>query len=260
VSIAEPPPRSRPQVGLILGWTIADLFYLGRPGVPKAGNEAEGKAPTDLESASEQRPIEVCGASLSRASALASDLGVSKAAEAWSSVQSNLEALLPTSPAGLTGKDGESEATVADGTDDDWRRHLETAHLDISIALQAEEQLLFVAYDVGRSLRKTCQLPQNDKAMAAQFEDWRIRTLQERLTDVGDFLPTHAGAAVAASLGAWHTWAAGSPNVAEARKRLTRARAIFGWPCCLASVTACSCSTPRTTSRPPGEWPASLGS
>lgn len=200
VQTADSAPRVRSA--LRLGWVVADLFYTP---MPKAKPESAA-ATADLPSASELDPMDVCLGRLQQVDALVDTVGVSAAGETWKSSQEVLRAALRSQ------------------VSDSWIATLHDLHIALMAALEAVDPALFHGYDLGRSLRKTCQLPRDAEALQATFGQWRVATIQERLGDLTDHLPPHAANAVAASLGVWARWTAegAADLVTQSRQRLTR--------------------------------------
>lgn len=202
---AEAVERARVMGALTLGWVVADLFYTDMPSPPTPNRDFAG----DLPSASERSPMDRCRANLDHAGALVDALGIQSVVTAWAGARSVLDSAL------------------ANQVSQSWRNGLEDAHVTMLGSLEASDTSLFHAYDLGRSLRKTCQLRSDVGELRVAFGTWRIATIQERLGDLTSTLPDHAANAVAASLGVWSNWInsdslAAEKIVAESRQRLTR--------------------------------------
>jgi hypothetical protein len=190
----------------MLGWLVADLFYTPMP----KGSAAS--PPDTLPSASAVDPLDACRGKLDHVEALVGSLGVAAVSTAWASEGQVLK------------------AAVGDANDESWITHLRAFHIALLLAFEAYEFALFRGYDLGRSLRKTCRLPNDFSELKDTFAAGRVTTTQEHLGDLADFLPKHAANAVAASIGVWATWldeaqtsaTSEGDYVREARRRLTR--------------------------------------
>ena len=191
------------MAALNLGWVVADLFYTAMPRGTSSSDDQ------DLPSASELDPMDSCKAKLDRGGVLVALLGVETASAEWRTQYTVLKAALDQ------------------GNNQSWLTTLRNLHVSLLTGLEASDAGLFRAYDLGRALRKTCRLPDDEKELSDTFAASRVQVIQERLGDLTDHLPDHSANAVAASLGVWATWIDGnrdssSYRVEEARRRLTR--------------------------------------
>jgi hypothetical protein len=99
------------------------------------------------------------------------------------------------------------ETTVAEGGDaDELRRRVMDLHVQLLLVLTAANFRLGKAYGLGRALADTCRSPVDIESVRAEFEHFRVATLQRWLDDLGSVFPPHAGHSVAGSLWHWSEW------------------------------------------------------
>jgi hypothetical protein len=93
-------------------------------------------------------------------------------------------------------------------------RELKKAVREVHVALQktltARDARLGKAYGLGRSLAETMLVPttQAPQTFTAQFDHYRVRTMQAQLADLRGVLPRYSASAVECTLDAWVHWVA----------------------------------------------------
>ena len=110
------------------------------------------------------------------------------------------------------------QANAHNGFDDQIRG----LHLDILKSLVADGAQLS-AYQTGRALSDTCQLPHADPAnpqaqvesFLRQFNRFRLATLQSWLAQADSALPSRAAATVSRSLTSWQDWVDANVSVLQ---------------------------------------------
>jgi hypothetical protein len=111
------------------------------------------------------------------------------------------------------------------GKRSDWEKAVYDLHIELVVALRANDMALFHAYDLGRSLADTCRRPEDLTSLVKRLETYRLLAIEGRLADLSSKLPSHSGAAVSATLEQWGNWSVHAPpdaDMAEVRGALTR--------------------------------------
>jgi hypothetical protein len=175
----EPPDPTAEQLALEAGWTMAVLY--GRI-VPVPPGEAPGLPTANELGQADRRKLE----------------------------SERLEHLLRSLAAvpGFAGAGLPAEGPAPGADEAAWKEELRLLNLDILCALAATRQETRLAYEVGRSLRDTVNLPDQDPATLSRvFDRDRIATIQGWLAELSSELPPETAAVVAASLGRWSEFA-----------------------------------------------------
>ena len=111
-----------------------------------------------------------------------------------------------------------AEGPTPDGDEDAWKTELHKLNLGILCALAATRQETLLAYELGRSLRDTASLPDQDPpTLARVFDRDRIATIQGWLAELSSEFPSQTAAVVATSLGRWSEFATVTAGTSTAR-------------------------------------------
>jgi hypothetical protein len=187
---------------LSLGWEMSDLYA-----APASGPAPEAP-PELLPGVEELSPRERSRVSLAKA-----------------------EALMERALGGAT--EGISGAGLRELGDQDlsaWRRGVFGLHLELVRALEARDAVLSGAYDLGRSLADVSREPRDLSALMSRLEPEQLLAIEARLADLRSRLPTHAAAAVAATLDQWKAWTADArarEDMQAVRGALARQRSLW---------------------------------
>ncbi len=197
--------KDRVQYAFVLGWHVAELYHYKNLG----SNSSSGNAiPPALPGISSLSPIE---RSVLLATQIESDVQTTckfDCADASNAVKEVQDALKQDKP-----------------SKEEIQGKLLNLHKSLLTSLMAPDFRCGKAYGLGRALAETAMLPdQEDKdSYKKSFDVYRVRELQEWLTDLRSSFPPYASHAIVVALDRWVAWVADYVNDPAAAAKLKKA-------------------------------------